>query len=223
MAVSRSGDRGDSEMVEWYVEGVEFGTCSCDWCFPCQGQPMFSRSDCAGFEVVRIDRGNFGAVDLSGLNMAMLYAWPGPLMEGEGEIMPIIDRRASPAQRSALATILLGGHTQEGKTHWWVFHAMSKTVHAPVYTTIEFDVDIKARTARIVIPGIIEATGRPIMSRLAGAEHQVRIDIPKGVDFAVAGPLSGSIGGGTIELDLHGRFGQFNVLRHTGTGAVHRA
>ena len=210
-------------MIEWYVEGVEFGNCNCDWCFPCQVGALSSRGDCAGFEVVRIDRGHFGDVDLGGLNMAMLYSWPGPCLEGEGEIVPIIDQRASPAQRSALATILLGGHTQEGMTHWWVFHAMARTVHAPIYRSIVFDVDIKAQTARLVIPEIIEATGRPIMSRHVKADHRVRIDSPKGVGFAVTGTLSGNPGAGVIELDLQDRYGQFNVLRHSGTGAVHRA
>ena len=210
-------------MIEWYLEGVEFGNCSCDWCFPCRVESLSSRSDCAGFEVVRIDRGHFGDVDLAGLNMALLYAWPGPLLEGEGEIVPIIDQRASAAQRAALASILLGGHTQEGMTHWWIFHAMSTTVHAPIHRSIEFDVDVVAQTARVVIPEIIEATGRPIMSRHIDAEHRVRIDIPKGVAFAVTGTLSGSSGTGAMELDLDECFGQFNLLRHSGTGAVHRA
>lgn len=210
-------------MIDWHVEGVEFGNCSCDWCFPCRTEEQNSRGDCAGFEVVRIDRGHFGTLDLAGLNMALLYAWPGPLMEGEGEIVPIIDRRANPAQRKALASILLGGHTQEGMTHWWVFHAMSRTVHAPIHVAIDFDVDIKAQTARIVIPDILEATGRPVVSRLAGAAHQVRIDIPRRVEFAVTGSLSGRVGGPSIDLDLHDCFGQFNLLRHSGTGAVLRA
>jgi hypothetical protein len=210
-------------MIEWYLEGVEFGNCNCDWCFPCQDESVSSRSDCAGFEVVRIDRGYFGDVDLGGLNVALLYAWPGPLLDGDGQIVPIIDHRATGAQRTALASILLGGHTEEGMTHWWVFNALSKTVHAPIYRSIEFDFDVEAQTARVLIPEIIEATGRPIMSRHIDTEHRVRINIPKGVDFAVTGTLSGSTGGGGMELDLHDCFGQFNMLRHCGTGAVHRA
>jgi hypothetical protein len=166
-------------MIDWYLEGVEFGNCSCDWCFPCEDRSLSSRSDCAGFEVVRIDRGHFGHVDLGGLNMALLYAWPGPLLEGDGEIVPIIDARASAAQRSALASILLGGHTEEGMTHWWIFHALSKTVHAPICRAIEFEFDVEAETARVMIPEILEATGRPIRSRHIEAGHRVRIDIPR--------------------------------------------
>ena len=210
-------------MIEWYVEGVEFGNCNCDWCFPCQSPSVSSRSDCAGFEVVRIDRGYFGDVDLAGLNVALLYSWPGPFLHGDGEIVPIIDQRAGPAQRSALASILLGGHTLEGMTHWWLFHAMSKTVHAPIYRSIEFEFDVVAQTARVVIPEIIEATGRPIMNRHIDSEHRVRIAIPKGVAFAVTGTLSGSVGRPAVELDLDDSFGQFQHLRHSGTGAVHRA
>jgi hypothetical protein len=210
-------------MIDWYLEGVEFGNCSCDWCFPCEHKSLSSRSDCAGFEVVRIDRGHFGLVDLGGLNMALLYAWPGPLLDGDGEIVPIIDVRASPVQRSALASILLGGHTEEGMTHWWIFHALSKTVHAPICRAIEFEFDVEAETARVRIPEILEATGRPTRSRHIEAGHRVRIDIPRRVDFAVTGTLSGTVGTAAMELDLDDCFGQFTVLRHSGTGAVHRA
>jgi hypothetical protein len=85
-------------------------------------------------------------------------------------------------------------------------------------------VDIEAQTARIVIPEIIEATGRPIMSRHSEAEHRVRIDSPRrGSTSPLTGTLSGSVGTAAMELDLDDCFGQFSVLRHSGTGAVHRA
>jgi hypothetical protein len=44
-----------------------------------------------------IDRGHFRAVSLTELNAAMLYAWPGPIFEGKGEMQVIIDQRARAA------------------------------------------------------------------------------------------------------------------------------
>lgn len=211
-------------MIDWFLEGVEFGNCSCDWCFPCERQSRPGRKNCRGFEVVRIDRGYFGDISLAGLNFAMIYAWPGPMLDGDGEIVPIIDERADPVQRKALATILFGGHTEEAKTHWWVFHAMSKTMHAPIFSAIGFDVDLEAQTARVLIPGMVDAVGRPTSRSAAGLEHGVRIDIPRGIAFEPTG--SGAVPGrrpAPIDLDLHGTYGQFNVLRHSGSGVVHRA
>ncbi len=86
---------------------------------------------------------------------------------------------------------------------------------------VEFDVDIEARTARVVIPGVVESVGRPIKSPATGDEHRVRIDIPNGIEFALA-----EIGSATtraraaIELDLTDSYGQFNLLHHTATGVA---
>jgi len=207
--------------VDWYIEGVEFGSCNCDYGCPCQFESRPTEGHCRGFEVIRIDNGHFGTLRLAGLSAALLYAWPGPIYEGNGEIQAIIDERANAEQRSALETVLYGGETDEGRTHWWVYRAMSSTVHPPIFKPIEFDVEIEARTARVVIPGLLEATGRPIRSPATGAEHRVRIDIPDGIEFEVA-----EIGSATtktlasIALDLKDTYGQFNVLRHSGYGIV---
>ena len=82
-----------------------------------------THGNCRGFEVLRIDKGHFGDVTLDGLTCGILYAWPGPIFEGKGEMQAIIDERADPAQREALTKILHGEETAEGATHWWVVRA----------------------------------------------------------------------------------------------------
>jgi hypothetical protein len=208
-------------MVDWYVEGVEFGNCNCDYACPCQFESLPSHGDCRGFEVVRIDQGHFGEVSLDGLCAALLYAWPGPIFEGNGEMQAIIDERADAAQRQALVTILHGGETRDGATHWWVFHAMSSTVHEPIFQPIAFEVDIEQRRARVVIPGVLESSGQPIRSPATGDEHRVRIDIPNGIEFEIAEIGSATTkASGAIVLDLDDTYGQFSVLRHSGAGVV---
>lgn len=208
--------------VDWYVEGIEFGVCNCVYACPCQFEALPTHGHCRGFEVVRIDKGRFAQVPLDGLNVAMLYAWPGPVFEGKGEMQVVIDERADSRQREALIKILHGEETEEGATHWWVYHAMSDTVHEPLIKRIQFEVDIDARTARVVIPGVLESVGRPIKSPATGQEHRVRIDIPKGIEFELAEIGSGSASAtGAINLDLKDTYGQFNRLRHSGTGVVH--
>jgi hypothetical protein len=209
-------------VVDWSIEGIEFGSCNCDYACPCQFESRPTHGACRGFEVVRIDRGHFGDVPLAGLCAALTYAWPGPIYDGNGTIQAIVDERADDRQREALASVLYGGETEEGKTHWWVYHAMSSTVHAPLFRPITFEVDVAARTARVAIPGVLEATGRPITSPATGGEHRVRIDIPNGIEFEIAEIGSASTKAtGAIELDLHDTYGQFNFLRHSGIGVVH--
>ena len=91
---------------------------------------------------------HFGGVAFDGLCYALLYAWPGAIYEGNGTMQVIIDERADEEQRKGLATVLYGGETEEAKTHWWVYRAMSTTVHEPIFKPIDFEMDIERRTAR---------------------------------------------------------------------------
>jgi hypothetical protein len=77
-------------------------------------------------------------------------------------------------------------------------------------------------SARVVIPGVLESSGEPIRSPATGALHRVRIDIPNGIEFEIAEIGSASTTAtGKIALDIENRYGQFNILRHSGTGVVH--
>ena len=76
----------DMTQVDWYIEGVEFSNCNCDYACPCQFESRRpTHGNCQGFAAVRIDKGHFGGVELDGLGAALLYAWPGPIYEGNGE------------------------------------------------------------------------------------------------------------------------------------------
>jgi hypothetical protein len=209
-------------MVDWYVEGVEFGNCNCNFGCPCQFEALPTDGYCRGFEVVRIDKGHFGETDLAGVTIAMFYAWPGAIFEGNGAIQAVIDESASDAQRAALSTILYGGETEEAATHWWVFHAMSSTVHEVLFKPIQFEVDIEARTAKVDIPGMLEATGSPIKN-FEGGEHRVLIEIPDGIEFerAEMGASTAKTSDSVIAFDHVNTYGQFNILKHSGGGVVH--
>ena len=207
-------------MVDWYVQGVEFGNCNCDYGCPCQFDPtdprplprLRGRPDRQG----AFRRGVTGRTPRrSALRLA------GSDLEGNGEMQAIIDERADAAQRQGLVTILHGGETRDAATHWWVFHAMSSTVHEPIFKPIEFEVDIERRRARVVIAGVLEFSGRPIRSPATGDEHRVRIDIPNGIEFEIAEIGSATTkASGAIALDLDDTYGQFSVLRHSGAGVV---
>jgi hypothetical protein len=159
---------------------------------------------------------------LDGLGTALIYAWPGPIYKGDGEIQAVIDERADSKQRDALVTIMYGGETNEGATHWWVYRKMSSIVHPPLFKQIEFDVNIEYRKARIMIPGVLESIARPIRSPATGAEHRVRINLPNGIEFDLAEIGSGSTKTiSSIDLDLNDTYFHFTILRQSGKGVVH--
>ena len=209
-------------MIDWYIEGLEFGNCNCDWGCPCQFEALPNEGHCRGFEALQINKGHYGDVELDGLRVVMLYAWPGPIFEGNGTLQAIIDERANAQQRHALQTVLYGGETEEAATHWWVFHAMSSHIHEPLFKAIELEIDIDARRAKVSVEGVITSVGQPIVSPATGDEHRVCIDIPNGIEFELAEIGSASTKAtGAIKLDLNNSYGQFNVLRHSGSGVVH--
>jgi hypothetical protein len=157
---------------------------------------------------------------LDKLAVALIYAWPGPIFEGNGELQVVLDARASPEQQVALLKVLVGEETDDGATHWWVYRAMSSRVHEPVVAAITFEVDLEARTARVDIPGVLQSVGRPIRGA-TGNEYRVRIEIPDGIEFKLAEMGSASTTStGAITLDLQDTYGQFNVLRHSRRGVV---
>jgi hypothetical protein len=208
-------------MIDWHVEGFTFGGCNCAYGCPCQFESLPTHGNCRGFEVLQIDQGHFGEVDLTGLKLAVFYAWPGPIFEGRGELQPVIDESANESQRDALIRITRGEETEEAATHWWVFCAMSETIHDTLFAPIDFEVDMEARRARANIPGILKSTGSPILSPATGEEHRVRIQIPDGIEFELAemGSLTANATG-AISLDLDGTYAQFNYLKNNGSGVV---
>ena len=175
--------------------------------------------------MLRIDKGHFEDVDLSGLKIALFYAWPGPISEGKGEMQAVIDENANEKQRSALETVLHGKETEEAATHWWVFHAMSDTIHPTLYKPIKCEIDINEVTAQVVIPGMVESTGGPIRpDHTEESVHRVKNVIPGGIEFEVAEMGSASSKTGkesAVEFNMENSYGQWNKLKHSGSGVVH--
>ena len=191
---------------------------------PCQFEALPTNGNCRGLEILRIDKGHFEDVDLTGLKIAIFYAWPGPISEGKGEMQIVIDEAANDDQRLALETVLSGKETEEGATHWWVFHAMSDTIHPTLYKPIEFEINIDDVHARASIPDMVESTGGPIRpGHTEGAVHRVQIVIPGGIEFEMAEVGSASTKSGrdsAIVLNLTDSYGQWNVLKHSGSGVI---
>lgn len=209
-------------MIDWRIQAETYGNCNCDHACPCQFEGLPTHYACQGFEVFRVTDGHFGDVNLKGVVASIVYAWPGPIFEGGGEMQIIIDESASAEQREAIQTICSGGETLEAATHWWVFSTMSDTKHPTLFKPIEFNVDLEARKATVHIPGIMDAHGAPIRNPHDGAPHRVQIRCPEGIEFEVADIGNGSCDvNGAIRLDLKDTYGQFNRLDHSGTGPAH--
>lgn len=207
--------------VQWEIKGRNFSTCNCSYGCPCQFNALPTHGHCRATGCTQIDQGHYGTVKLDGLRAVGLYAWPGPVHEGNGTMQLIIDDRARSEQREALLKIMTGQDTADMATAWWVYAAMCPTKLEPLFKPIEFEVDVDARRARLVVPGILESSGEPIRNPVTGAEHRVRIDLPHGFEFRLAEIGSGRTKAtGQITLDFTNTYGQFTRIHLSHAGFV---
>jgi hypothetical protein len=171
--------------------------------------------------VFDIETGFHGSTRLDGLRAAGIFRWPGPIHEGKGEGMHVLDARATPEQRTALLRILRGEDTEPGATVFQVFSSTCETMHEPVVAEIAFELDIDARTARAMIEDVVEMRGAPILNPVTGAEHRVRILQPNGFEFTEAEIGRGwSKTLGAIKFELADTYGQFANIHLCQSGIV---
>jgi hypothetical protein len=211
----------EAAMTPWEIKGREFGNCNCSYGCPCQFNGLPTYGDCRAVAVFDIEKGFHGATRLDGLKVAAIFRWPGPIHEGKGECIAIVDRRATPEQREALLRILTGQDTEPGATIFHVFASTIEKLHEPVFADIDFEVDVDARRARAKVDGLVETRGEPILNPITGAEHRVRIIQPNGFEYAEAEIGRGwSKTLGPVSFDLADSYGQFANIHLCQSGIV---
>lgn len=208
--------------TNWAIKGREFVHCSCAYGCPCQFDALPTHGSCEAVAVIEIEEGHHGNTSLSGLRFAAILAWPGPIHEGRGQVVPIIDERANEAQRDAILRIMSGLDTIPGATFLQVFATTYETVHPPVFAPIDLDLDIDKRSAKLTVPGLIKARGEPILNPVSGEEHRARINLPQGFEYDVAEVGRGwATTQGPIAIELKDSHAQFAKLNMTGKGVIH--
>ena len=208
--------------TQWTIRGREFLHCNCAYGCPCQFNALPTTGRCEGLGVVDIDEGRHGDTDLSGLRIAAVLSWPGPIHEGGGEVLPIVDERADDRQREALLRIMSGLDTAEGATFFQVFAATYSKVHDPVFAPIDFEMDVDGRSARVSIPGYVDARGEPIRNPVTGEEHRARINLPTGFEYDTCEVGRGWMRTqGPIVMELSDSHAHFSRLHMTESGVVH--
>jgi hypothetical protein len=207
--------------TKWALHGREFANCNCSYGCPCQFNALPTHGNCWAVIGIQIDQGKHGDVDLSGLKVAGIFKYPGAIHMGNGEAVPIVDKRASEAQRNALLRIMSGQDTKPGATMFQVFFSMLTKVHDPVFEDIDFQVDIDKRRARLRVAGYIEQRGEPIVNPISGAEHRIRIEPVGGFEFKVAEIGRGwTKTSGPITYELSDSYGQFAELHLCQDGII---
>jgi hypothetical protein len=190
--------------ANWRLEGDWIKNCNCAFGCPCDFNARPTNGECKGLVGMRISKGNFESTSLDGLSFFVVVQFPGPLHEGNGQAQPIIEERASPAQREALFKIMSGQHSAEG-TLFHIFGLIVSKMHEPIFAPVSFQFDKTARTARLSIPGVLETDVEPIKNPVTGAPHRIQIVMPDGFEHREGEVASSNIrSSGAIKFETRG-------------------
>lgn len=205
----------------WMVRGREFSNCNCNWGCPCQFSAPSTYGNCEAIGSGILDEGYFNDISLDGLHWVLLLQWPGEIADGNGTQQAIIDERADPKQRESLRKILHGESTKPGATGFYVYNSTMSTVLETLFAPVMVEVDVEARKASILVPGLIESSGSPIIDPISGQEQRAGISLPEGFEYTFAEMGSGSTRStATIPLELKDSYGQFNYMHLNQDGVI---
>ena len=189
--------------LSWSITTTHFANCNCDFGCPCQFNALPTDGTCRALTVWDIHEGYFGDVRLDGLRAVNTYGWPGAVHQGNGSLQTIVDDRATPDQRRALVAVMQGQDAEPGQIMLAIYRSMCTTVHEPLFKPIDLEINLEERTARVHVPGLIDAQVEPIVNAVTGAKHRARIDLPFGKEFHVAEVARGTTrASGAVPLEF---------------------
>ena len=209
-------------MTYWEFTGRELVNCTCEYGCPCQFNALPDKGHCYAVAAIQIDEGRHGQTRLDGLKVGAIFKWPGAIHEGNGEALAFVDERADDAQRNALLKIMTGQDTDPFATMFAVYASTVTKMHDPVFTAIDFEVDVDGRRGRFSVPRYVEMTGEPIRNKASGQESRAQIVLPAGFEYQVAdiGSASSRTTGGPMQVEIDSKYGQFAHLHLSSNGVV---
>lgn len=208
-------------MTSWEIKGRELVNCTCEYGCNCQFNALPDKGHCHAVAGIQIDEGRHGETVLDGLRIAAIFKWPGPIHEGNGEVVAFVDKSADDSQREALLRIMTGQDTDPFATMFAVYASTVTKMYDPVFATIELELDIDGRRGRIFVEDYIETQGEPIRNKVTGADARAQIVLPEGFEYAVAEIGSASSRTrGPVQVEMKDSYGQFANLHLNNHGVV---
>jgi hypothetical protein len=118
-------------------------------------------------------------------------------------MQPILENTITDEQKDAIFYIL-SGQDQPVGTMFQIFSVIVEKLHDPIFTKIQFDWDIKKRTARIEVPELLRARSEPIRNPVTDEEHRMISVLPHGWVFHEAENAAGYAKSvGELKFDLN--------------------
>ena len=190
---------------KWKISGEYMESCNCDYLCPCiytNPQGEATHEHCYALMAFRIDEGQCGGVDLSGLKFALVIRSGRVMADGGWVFANVVDESADDAQRVALAGILAG---ESGGVPGMIRDHLVSDFRGVEYKSIEFVEDGLKRT--VDIPGVLSYDIEGVASR-NGSGKPYYIDNtghPANTRLALARSGHTRLEGFGLDLDMAGQ------------------
>ncbi len=196
-----------AQTTRWKIDGEYFESCNCEFLCPCLlfgSRP--TEGHCDVVLAFHIEKGNYGSVDLSGLNAVQALTTPGVMTAGGGTLAVYVDDRANPDQRAALERIFTGAAGGPPSLFGPMISKLLPTKAAP----ISFSASGKTRT--VSIANVTEVT----VEGVSGAGRETvwldNVPHPYSTRLAAAKGASSRFSDHGLAFENSGRNGHFSRI-----------
>ena len=187
---------------DWSVEGRYVEYCSCDMGCPCESMAEPTQGFCTGAVAFIVDKGHCDGVSLDGMKVVATFFFPRAIHHGEGHMQPFLEDTISEEQKDAMFYILTGEDQPVG-TMFQIFSIIIEHHHDPIFAKLDFDIDVKKRSAHIELKDQLRAVSEPIRNPVTDEKHRILTVLPDGWVFHEAEGAAGTAKSiGEIKFDL---------------------
>jgi hypothetical protein len=203
MAPTSLDQLGGKMAEQWRVLGDFVDFCKCSLPCPCTFGQAPTEGDCEGIIGYRVREGNYGDVDIGGLNLVGLARFEGNIWDTEtrADMGMIIDERADERQREALQMIF--GGQAGGWPQMFAENFVGQVLGLEI-AAIELEIDDDLETWRLNVPGKAEGRTELLTGPTSKPGERLAVMNPPGSEV---GPGQGAATYGTATLDKADAFG----------------
>lgn len=168
---------------KWHLKMDYVETCNCDYGCPCNFNGFPTYGFCRGLLLNHIRSGNYGNINLDGLDVIYAESWPKAIHEGNGTMQLFITKKATNEQRDALVNIFSGEAKGEG--YFAIFRPTFKYILQPQFVDIIANIDGK-KSSFSVKDRTIDVEVESFRNPVTGEDQETEIHLPKGFIWKVA-------------------------------------
>jgi hypothetical protein len=200
--------------ISYHLRGILLGDCNCDWGCPCNFEAPPTKGFCEGDYIWHVEEGNYGQVQLNGLNFAWCAHSPGPLHLGNLTSLYLVDERANAQQRRELEEML----TKDlDVIPFGIFTSLTRTMLGVRY--VPFEIELNGTSSSVKVPDILELQLTPMRNPVTGEVEPATLIKPKGFtskEQELCSTLAARLTSEGLTYNNTGKYGEFSRFEYKG-------